>query len=63
MPFSDIFIADFNHNRIRKVDAYSLNIITVAGTGALGYNGDGIPATLASLSYRKWGHNINFPFS
>ena len=47
---SNLFIADFGHNRIRKVDAAGV-ISTVAGksnTGAFG--GDGGPATKASLN-------------
>jgi sugar lactone lactonase YvrE len=45
----NVYIADFYNNRIRKVDT-SGTITTVAGTGAQGYNGDGIPATSAELS-------------
>lgn len=37
-------------NRIRKVDAATDIINTIAGTGVSGYNGDGIPATAAQLS-------------
>ena len=33
-------------------------ITTVAGTGAIGYNGDGIPATAANVSY-PWGIAVN----
>ena len=46
----NIFIADSNSNRIRKVDALTGLISTVAGTGVSGFNGDGILATTASLS-------------
>ena len=41
----NLFIADKANNRIRKVDT-SGNISTVAGTGAAGFNGDGIAATV-----------------
>lgn len=46
----NIYIADFLNNRIRKVDAFSGNISTVAGNGTLGYYGDGGPATLAEIN-------------
>ncbi|MCI5150455.1 MAG: hypothetical protein D3916_13900, partial [Candidatus Electrothrix sp. MAN1_4] len=47
----NIFIADSENNRIRKVDANGI-ITTVAGTGSSGYmaySGDNIPATEANL--------------
>jgi sugar lactone lactonase YvrE len=46
----DIYIADMHHNRVRKVDAKSGIISTVAGTGAFGSGGDGGPATSANLA-------------
>jgi|GEM_PF-2240285 len=46
----NLFIADIGNNRIRKIDAATGIITTVAGTGALGFNGDGILATKAELS-------------
>ncbi len=46
--FGNLFIADTGNNRIRMVDP-SGTITTVAGTGAIGYNGDGIPATSARI--------------
>jgi|GEM_PF-1426525 len=51
----NIFIADMNNQRIRKVDAFGV-ITTVAGNGYQdqfgngGYSGDGGPATVAELS-------------
>ena len=42
------YIADTANNRIRKVDT-SGNITTVAGTGGLGWTGDGGPAISATL--------------
>ena len=45
---SNLYIADDNNNRIRKVDS-SGNISTVAGTGTAGYSGDGGAATSAQL--------------
>ena len=47
----NLFIADINNQRIRRVDARTGIITTVAGTGTLGYNGDGIPATSAQLDH------------
>ena len=46
----DIYIADMHHNRIRKVDAKTRIITTVAGTGEFGYSGDDGPATNAKLA-------------
>ncbi len=46
----DIYIADAHHNRIRKVDAKTGIISTVAGNGSFGNAGDDGPATAASLA-------------
>ncbi|NOS81627.1 MAG: hypothetical protein HOP32_08620 [Nitrospira sp.] len=45
----DLWIADVNNNRIRKVNAAGI-ITTVAGTGTVGFNADSIAATAAHLS-------------
>jgi len=45
----NLFIADQDNNRIRKVSASGI-IATVAGTGTFGFSGDGGPATGAQLS-------------
>jgi trimeric autotransporter adhesin len=44
----NIYIADWNNNRIREVNTSGI-ISTVAGNGIAGYNGDGIAATAAEL--------------
>ncbi|MEW6556281.1 MAG: carboxypeptidase regulatory-like domain-containing protein [Elusimicrobiota bacterium] len=46
---SDLYIADTNNNRIRKVDSSGI-ITTVAGTGVSGSSGDGGAATSAQIS-------------
>jgi sugar lactone lactonase YvrE len=46
----NLYIADANNNRIRKVNT-SGTITTVAGTGTMGFSGDGGAATSARLNY------------
>src|SRR5439155_26864799 len=45
----NLFIADWDNARIRRVDAGTGTITTVAGTGTYGFSGDGGPATAAEL--------------
>ncbi len=45
----NLFIADTFNHRVRRVDAASGNIATVAGTGISGFGGDGGAATAAQL--------------
>ena len=47
----NLFIADTDNRRVRRVDASTGIITTVAGDGATGFSGDGSSATAASLSY------------
>ncbi len=46
----DLYIADMHHNRVRKVDAKTQIITTVAGSGNWGNAGDDGPATIARLA-------------
>ncbi|MGC9194890.1 MAG: hypothetical protein ACP5IL_05465, partial [Syntrophobacteraceae bacterium] len=46
----NIYVADTQNSRIRKVDATSGNVRTIAGNGTQGYAGDGGPAILAQLN-------------
>lgn len=46
----DLFIADFDNDRIREVVAATGKIQTVAGNGTSGFSGDGGPATSAELN-------------
>ena len=46
----NLYIADARNHRIRKVDS-SGTITTIAGTGELGFGGDGGPATDARLAF------------
>jgi len=51
------YIADMSNHAIRRVDAKTGIITTLAGTGAAGYSGDGGPASKAQL---KQPHSIQF---
>ncbi len=46
----NVYIADLSNNVIRKVNASTGNISTVAGNGTAGYSGDGGAATSAKLN-------------
>jgi hypothetical protein len=45
----NVLIADIGNNRIRRVDAGTGVMMTVAGNGSFGFSGDGGPATSAML--------------
>lgn len=45
----NVYVADYNNNRIRKITASTGIITTVAGTGARASSGDGAAATAAEL--------------
>ncbi|MDF1565561.1 MAG: DUF4215 domain-containing protein [Deltaproteobacteria bacterium] len=45
----NLYFADDSAHRVRRIDARTGIITTVAGTGTAGYNGDGIPAASAQL--------------
>ena len=47
----NLFIADANNHRVRRVAAGTRVITTVAGNGTFAYRGDGLPATSASLFF------------
>ena len=47
----NVFFADYSGQRVRRIDAATGIITTVAGTGTAGFSGDGGPATAAQL----WG--------
>ncbi len=46
----NLYFPDYNNDRVRKVNSAGI-ISTIAGTGTIGYTGDGGPATLAQLNY------------
>ena len=49
----NLYIADTANHRIRKLTPEGI-ITTVAGSGAVGYSGDGGPAAKAALFYPSW---------
>jgi hypothetical protein len=46
----NLYIADSGNNRIRKIAAATGIVTTVAGNGAMGSGGEGVPATSAELN-------------
>jgi len=49
----NVYFSDFNNNKIRKITVSTGVISTIAGTGVLGYSGDGAVATAAQLANPK----------
>jgi hypothetical protein len=47
---NNVYIADEGFNRVRRVDASTRSIYTVAGTSIAGFSGDGGAATVAQLN-------------
>ena len=45
-----LYVSDQMQHRIARIDLATRTVTTVAGTGAPGYNGDGIPATEARIN-------------
>lgn len=54
----NLYVADTDNHVIRKIDAATLIVTTVAGTNNRGYSGDGGPATAADLN-KPEGVDIN----
>ena len=52
----NLYIADMSNHRVRKVDAKTKRITTVAGNGRWGFGGDGGKATKASLYSPQYVH-------
>ena len=50
----DVLVADTQNSRIRKLVSSTGVIVTIAGNGTAGYNGDGFFASAALVSY-PWG--------
>lgn len=63
-PSGDLYIADSWNHCIRKIDAVTGIITTIAGTGEPGFSGDGGPATQAgsttSCASRSTQHTTRF---
>jgi gliding motility-associated-like protein len=51
----NIYIADLDNQRVRKITAATGIISTIAGTGVENYTGDGGPATAATL---RWPYSV-----
>jgi sugar lactone lactonase YvrE len=56
-PAGNLYVADTENNRVRRIDLKSGVIETFAGTGRLGYNKDGFPVAEAPI-----GHPVGIAF-
>jgi sugar lactone lactonase YvrE len=50
-PEGNLYIADTINHRIRRVDASTAIIYTIAGNGVSGFSGDGGPAQVAEMTF------------
>jgi uncharacterized protein (TIGR03437 family) len=48
-PWGNLFVADTDHHRVRKINAAGI-VSTLAGTGTAGFSGDGGPGAAAQLN-------------
>lgn len=48
-PAGDLYVSDYDHHRVRKINMLTGIVTTFAGDGGFTYNGDGVPATSSSL--------------
>ncbi len=51
IPIGNMYIADSNNHRIRKVTVSTGIISTIAGSSSAGYSGDNGQATSSSLNF------------
>ncbi len=49
-PDGALYVCEIDTDRVRRIDLHDGSISTVAGTGVIGYSGDGGPATSADLN-------------
>jgi sugar lactone lactonase YvrE len=49
----NVYVADPSNQRVRRIDAGTGIVTTVAGTGSAGFSGDGGPAKSARINYPK----------
>jgi hypothetical protein len=56
-PAGNVFVTDSRNKRIRRIDAASGTIVTVAGNGKLGFGGDGGPPLQASFNMQEDNEN------
>lgn len=49
-PYGNLYLSDTNNHCVRRVDAKTRIITTIAGNGKKGYTGDGGPATQATFN-------------
>ena len=47
----NLYFTDENNERVRKIDAHSKIITTIAGDGIVGFSGDGMPATSCEFNH------------
>ena len=48
-PAGDLYVSDYDHHRVRKINMQTGIVTTFAGDGGFTFNGDGVPATSSSL--------------
>jgi DNA-binding beta-propeller fold protein YncE len=56
-PAGNVFVTDSRNKRLRRIDAASGTIVTVAGNGTLGFGGDGGPPLQASFNMQEDNEN------